>query len=500
MPSPESFHSSLKRCDLYDNPYNAKLQAHPAIVKQRKTVRSETDSISSAQRKLEKELFETFKQNNFNFSNGKMFFIGTVGKYAFLAAVLPVYLFFYGIPKWILSEVGPNSFRFIKNIFSNIGSRVAETASHIAFGALSIIQKVTDPILNFISTHIEKGRELYLNAKQKCIVILNLPKKWMDQLFKPVADLYKQISQFFTTIGQNLSRLAKAIHHHRLAMRKAFINFPKKVMKYLQPIPDIGKQMLSRIFSSMNPIINTLKNSDKKLSRIVKAAKDYTNQVIDRVIKQPFNSVKQLVQKFRQSAVDRFNAVVREPIALWASPKIERAARFINQTKEKVNYIRERIRSKFHALSERAEEFIDKLKEHPSQVLSIIPQPVLSLFTPLTLLFNFVREVPSKFKHKKRSIREETKKFKQKIKKQIVRLKKKCLAVLQRNSAKIKPFLIFIIKKITDFLIKATRVIKEMLTGGFFLLRMMFAWMKIFLRHGLFLVRETCTAWFPSIR
>lgn len=113
---------------IYNNPYRcdpAPARAYESL--QRKKPKRE-DSSETEQQRLERQLMSEFQRNNFRLPLGRFVVIAEAGKFLVLAILLPPYIFFYGMPKWMLEQVAPPIQQTIKAIeagIEKIGLRIS---------------------------------------------------------------------------------------------------------------------------------------------------------------------------------------------------------------------------------------------------------------------------------------------------------------------------------------------------------------------------------------
>lgn len=507
MPSPETFHSSLRRCDLYDNPYNTQMQAHPSIVKRRQEVQASKDSISSSQSKLEKELFETFKQQGLQLFSGKFFIIAQAGKYAFLAIMLPTYLFFYGIPKWMLTEAAPNIYNFSKRIVTNAGSKLGSAVSHVASAAFAIVRTVTDPILNFIQTRIEQTREFYHQTKQKLERWVNLQIQRVlypfrlinEKLLQPIKSGLEKILNPVQSMKEVMARILDKIRDANARFRQTLIDFPDKVADVLRSIPDKMKALLNKMAEPFSPVINVFKKIDGNISQFFENATAFSSRMMEKYISRPASACLDIYERSRDWTKEKLQQLT-EPLLNWAQPKIEKLSNFASKIKERIGAITETISSKAKDLSDRISETVKDPAAIKQDLAQIIPQPVIAFFNPILTFTGTVAFAPFRLFKKRKQAGKYVVKLKEKIKTRIARVNQKFLSFLKNSYQRAKPKCIRFIKVSANGMIKAFQILKEMLKGAFYMLKMIFAWLKILIKHGMFLVRETCSSWLPTLK
>jgi phage-related protein len=506
MPGPEVYHNSLKRCDLYDNPYNTRLQAHPAIIKQRQEIQN-SDTIGSAQVKLEKEIFKTFQQNSLHFLSGKMFVIGLVGKYAFLAIMLPTYLFFYGIPKWLLTEAVPNIFGFSKRVLSQVGSKISSGISYLTTAAFAIIKTVTDPILNFIQTRLEQVREFYHNVKygverfaRTIFNTVSSPFRYIKKtLFEPVQLFAGRLSSLIQDAFKTLRKIAEHVSEIRINIRNALIEFPEKLQIFLQELPGQIKNYLPRLTKHFSPLVRLMNIAKLQMQPFLERAGKIKDFIVKRALTRPAAFFQKALHVARGQLSRAFH-LVADPILQWAAPKLEKTVKVFRQVKERIAEAVETVGTKVKNALSRVQEGVKDLSTIKNEIVQLLPQPVIAFFTPLAAIFSLLTKNPLK---NLRGMRRNTGRLavmKAKVAKTLAGMNMQMLSFFNRSFQKAKPVVVNALKKSVLILKKAVSILMEMLRGALFLIRLMLAWFKVLVRQGMLLVSQTCSTWLPKLR
>lgn len=510
MPGPETYHSSLRKCDMYDNPYNTQMQAHPSIVKQRQESYSSQDSISSAQKKLENELFEAFKQHSMQIFSGNLFLIGQAGKYAFLAIMLPTYLFFYGIPKWLLTEAAPTVYDFSKRIVTQAGAKIGSAVSHVATAAFSIVRTVTDPILNFIQTRIQKGRELYHNVKQRLeqmaqrlYDVFMAPFRVVNQkLVKPLVQFYENLIGKAYSVRQKIAELMAFLKETNVKVRKTLIEFPEKVAETIKSIPEKLKEFSTQLKQVFLPLLNTLgklgHNADEWMRKALEAKDHWMNKLMYKpanMAKEAYFTVKDLTQTLIRKAAD--------PIIGWMNPKVKTATEILVAAKDRLGHIKKSVTNTLRELVDKISETVKRYSEDTStirqDIAQLLTQPVIAFFAPITLTAGWLMKSPRRLLKLGKSSGSKITRIKQQLQGKLALLNKRLLSLLKRGYQKAKPKTIYFAKKAAKKLKSFLQIIREMLKGALYMLRMMFAWIKVLFKHGMLAVKEVCSALLPRL-
>ena len=362
---------------------------------------------------------------------------------------------------------------------------------------------MTDPILNFIQTRIEKGRELYHKTKQTLERWLNAviqktlyPFRLVNnKIIKPIQFFLKKISQPIQSAKEITSNLLDKVKEAHQKFREALLNLPNKIEETFRKAPDVIKAFLSRITTTLNPIASFLKRADSRLSEFFDKATQVKNTLMDRFIYQPAKAIDERYQSLKNWMIEKSKSVT-EPIVNWTQPKIEKLTDIATRINERLNNSKEKISSKI-------QDFTEVVKNYTSDISSIkqiLPEPVIAFFAPLVTATQRAINAPlGLFKQGSHS-RKRLKKLQKKIKAHLASFNQRFIKFLWDTAAKTKPKLISSAKAFVSITNGTLRILLEMLKEAFYMLRMIFTWFKILLKHGMLLVRETCSNWFPNLK
>lgn len=481
--------SSLRRCDLYDNPYNARLQANPDIVRQRQAqFEKSKDTISSAQVKLEKDVFKLFKKRNFQLLPGKLLIIGKVGKFVFIIVMLPAYLFCYGIPKWLITQAAPHTFKFIEKIFTNLKSKSGSVVSFVVSSAHAMVKKVTDPILNFIQTRVDKVRQFYHRVTQTIErymtkfsnLVLYPFRAVKTNVIAPVVNIYKKINRAVVNFKERLTHF-----HHKI--RETLILFPKRLDKFLQNKAVQFQQKFTEIEQFISrPFKIILLPVQKVIDKFVK--------VVQKIIEKP----KALLQKAFIQIKTSIERVV-EPLVRWVSLTAKRTV----ELKDKiVAPVKDKILDTSQKIARSFEKIVDKSKRMVTNVsqtlVQIIPVPVISFMTSFIPFIS--RNFPKKLFKSSGKMRKKIKRIKERVYLKFAAANQRFLRWMRRFFEWLKPKALASPMQIYRVLKKISCLIKEVLKGAFLLLRLLLAWLKVLIRHGMKTVYQIASSSFPELR
>jgi predicted PurR-regulated permease PerM len=485
---------SLRSCDLYSNPYDARLQSHPALIKQRAQRFDPKDTMTCAQAKLEKDIFQRLQ----SLPLGKLMIIGQIGKYLFLAIVLPPYIFCYGIPKWLLTEGLPKVYDVTTRIVRRISDKISDVA-HRGINALKTLgHMITSPILMYIQTQIEKAQELFAYLKNATLYAAGYPYRLFDQkVIQPLSNLLNQLKDGIEKLSEGYQNLMQRLNQFQQDIRNFFLFLPNKLKDNAEALFNLIQNKFGEMSAPFLSFANLMKNNAYK-------AYDYLNNKLEAMLDRFFYSPLQKIKNFGGAAKDKAIQIfesIAQPVVQWFDPKLEAIKKGLEAARNKLNSIKDRTKDR---LKNKAKEIWDTVSDRVDvaakfigkaagivghELLQMIPQPVISLFTPAIL---FMRE---KFGHKK--VAGVTKTWMKKVKKKfhsglqqafewIQRVQDFSTKVIKRVFVALKkvPMKMYhLLKLILSFIVTAMK-------GTFLIIRLMFAWFKAFIRYGMLLVRD----------
>lgn len=365
MPAPIS-KDSMSRCEapsmLYDTirrpnaPYiPPKAAIDPAALSK--------DTIATTQQKLNREVMERFQNTSSRLSHHSFVVVAQAGKYLFLAIMLPPYICFFGIPRWLLMNALPQLFVGIKTetlrigkFLSELSKRILDTmkgvieqligdslkmfnqqsknlfefvscqASHLSKNMLQVIQKMrqsTDAVHSFmlriknkIADEFEKIQQKIENLKNTSVEIT---KTALNILFYPfdLADrhIFKPASMWamkkVNAATNGVKKMAMAIKNTVKRACQPLIFFLKNTaIKIYNPLHQLSQYVINQAFLFLQPYMEMIRQATKsikdikekisrEISRISSALRAKTKEIISTT----YESVSQNIQVPLQLAV-----------------------------------------------------------------------------------------------------------------------------------------------------------------------------------------------------
>lgn len=499
------YRDSIAQCNLYSNPYDTRMQSHPSLIRQRQqNYMKAQDTLSSSQSRLEKEIFLKL-QASIKLPKGKFLLVAKLGKYAFLAIMLPPYIFCYGIPKWLLTEGLPKFYDVTARFIRRISDKVSDVAHKFVNALKTFGRKITSPILTFIQTRIEKTRELFARVREHTLNLLGKPFRFVNQkVIEPFSKMFARIQEGFGKIAKAYQNLSGKINGLREGIRHFFIylpnNFKAKCVELLGKMQNKFSNLMPLIKGPFMPMINwaskTAATVTNFYNKTAEAIKQRVNAVLDRVIYRPLQKVKNFADATLNKAKEMIDSVTR-PVIQWIDPKLEALKKSWQKTKDKFNDFKELSKEKakdtWKALSDRVENSVKAASKivvnMAHNIAQIIPLPVLSLFTPLAAFiaapFNY-RKTQSVLKAYMKKVREKIHSGLRNASKWIAKAQvagRKLLKTVVRKLKTVPLKLFNLLKLIVLFILTA-------LKGAILIFRLMLAWLTALFRYGMLLVKD----------
>jgi hypothetical protein len=138
---------------LYDTIRNPHARHTP---KQISAIPTTKDVLESTQKRLNRETLERFQRTSVRLPTVTYVAAAQVGKYLFLAIMVPPYIAFYGIPKWLLSQVIPQIFIAVKNEFQRVGRFFNEISKQVIDVMKGILEQMIGDAFKALNNSSQK--------------------------------------------------------------------------------------------------------------------------------------------------------------------------------------------------------------------------------------------------------------------------------------------------------------------------------------------------------
>lgn len=318
-------HDSISRYDGSADRFNAfsanKLK-DPEEVFRSMTVHSK-DTIESSQEKIDAEVINRLQINAGGITQDKLPVVARAGKYVFMAVAVPTYLIAYSFPKWVATQLIPNTCQF----FSNTLKQCFRPMQELAMQFFRQIQQLTKVLKR------EKSRIFKTLTNFKgLLVILKHPfkkaKALWDQLKEKALAKKSSLQEMLASLQTGVkAKLKKALDSAKNkatrivygrtssdeplpAWRQAIVNFALKIhrtYKFITGLPrkitEVVKKKIHDLYQAY--IFPHVDRATKFVQRIVKRVKKRQEAIT--------NACKRFINK-QTERVKRFNDAVKQAV------------------------------------------------------------------------------------------------------------------------------------------------------------------------------------------
>lgn len=301
------------------------------------------DTMQSTQQRLNREVFERFKNSGLSLPHESFVAVVQVGKYIFLAIMIPPYLCFYGIPKWLYLNLFPQMFGFLKNESLRIGRFMSELTKRIPDIMKGVLEQLIGDSLKIINQraknfwrHLQSNLQNLSKAVVGPIVQLNAAAKALRHSFVMAS------GNFFLKIGQ-------AIVKGRVkAGEKAVETFKKIVQTFSKPLKAFDKMVFTPLVTwTAAPFIkaaSTAKSIAKKTSQAFSAMNkkiQKTMQPFVKAAKTTANFAVKVAQQIIQHTIQPLVNLIQPPMKAVADMARRSLRKFIEPFAKVGNVIKE---------------------------------------------------------------------------------------------------------------------------------------------------------------
>lgn len=271
---------------------------------------------------LEQQVMARLNAGQMNLSDSKLIILARAGKYLFIAMALPPYIFFYGIPKWILMTAIPETFKFLYEkvkdtsqklytLFVNSVSMMGNMFKYLLIEKTAVT-KILEGSLAYIKLFKEKIVELFMKP------------------IRMVADTAKEIGKFVKATVEKALDFVK----NKLEQTASYIS-----NKLLQPLAiNLTQPIANKLFEMFQSAEAFMANAQQKFERFQEFFKNLAEQLtFANIIRKAADEAKEAWDKMTGKVKDLSEALVRSfteignPVA-WLVPRISDFSSFVERT------------------------------------------------------------------------------------------------------------------------------------------------------------------------
>ncbi|MBA3816892.1 MAG: hypothetical protein H0X29_10325 [Parachlamydiaceae bacterium] len=347
MPAPVS-KDSMSRCHTSSMSYDVTLRRSAPYVPAKAAIDPGAltkDTIETTQQRLNREMLERFQNTSSRMPHQSFVVVAQVGKYLFLAVMLPVYICFFGLPRWLLFNALPQIFMTMKTQSLRVGRFFSELSKRIVDSMKGVMKQLIGDSLRMLN---EQSKNLF---------------KYIVQM---TSILYKGVQQLASFAQQGIARLQSL----GLNLKERFINAPRKILKKLE---SFKVKFIQQIIIIGNILLYPLDLADKYLLKPVSQWCTKKIALVANQIKQIAFATMLTIKKFTQPVMTllevaakkafKYAQYIFEEVFSWMAPYIDFVRIGINRGKEKILQSVSRIASKIRV----------KVEEIASTIANIIP-------------------------------------------------------------------------------------------------------------------------------
>lgn len=191
---------SLSRCEnpsmLYDTIRYPNAQYVPPKTVVNFTDKT-TDTIESTQQRLNREMLDKFQSKGLELPHESFVAVVQVGKYLFLAIMLPPYLCLYAFPQWLLFQMIPQLAVQAKELSFTVGKFVVELSKRVTDLMKGMMEQLIGDALKLAAQgakrFVDGLQNLYNTVAGGVNKLLALPTAIVERLSEKAASLARSV-------------------------------------------------------------------------------------------------------------------------------------------------------------------------------------------------------------------------------------------------------------------------------------------------------------------
>lgn len=303
---------SWSRCEPPSMLYDATLR-RPNSPQPVKPNFVQKDTIESTQQRLKKEILERLDNKGLELPHESYVAVIQVGKYMFMAVMLPVYLCCYGIPRWFLLNAFPQLLAVISHQFFIVGRFAAKMKKRVN----DLMKGILDQLLG---NALRMGKESGKNLWKAILLKFERISQHLSKLTKAVSLRSENVKNHAASLSEKIMEQARknAFLTNRwiLSNSQKFANqFLAKVLTGLETFDRVAfTPFVKKILVPFQLLNSVCKQFSKKVKKV-------TNQVKE-VLQPAFSFAGYALEKIVEET-KRFYAKIVPPLVEWMLAKKE---------------------------------------------------------------------------------------------------------------------------------------------------------------------------------
>lgn len=269
--------------------------SNPAV----KSIGNVKDTMESAQQRLKREMFNRFHNKGLELPHESYVAVVQVGKYVFLAVMLPVYLTFYSIPKWFLVHAIAQSLALIHQ-FYRVGRLARKMAKQVTDLMKGMLEQLIGDALCFVKDRARNTLKFFAlkfaHGMQR-----------RTHLVKKITLTIEKLKQM---LAQGSGRLyGKAEHHVHVAnhwmLKRASVLFKQALGSSLRALKVFDRFAFTPLIELMIPAFNLFVSTGQRIKmRIVETFKKIKSELrvkVNPIILMIHEAIKKMAKRFQKS-------------------------------------------------------------------------------------------------------------------------------------------------------------------------------------------------------
>lgn len=338
---------SISRCELYANKFQTHTTEIEARLKALRIQHANLDVHESESARLERQMMQRFTKGFILQEGSNLEFIKKVGKFIFVAVLLPPYFAVYLAPKWV--------FQYAMPFVADMGQTGFMRLYHIAVTAANWLAQISGQLL-------ERFNRLF---QFRLSFPFNVGKSSQDMLHR-LSSLFKKISAPFAHIKRTLEEETTKHRKKLKALWENLIQSLLKVKKALTPSFSLGLPQLPKLPSIPKFSLSPFKEKVLHARNLFKS----------------FKKIPIAIGLFLWD-------IVLLNYQNWIEPYIQWILPFARWAKSKANQLIIKIQAKISIVKNQ----IQKIQKWLKVKLQIVCEKIVTCVTPIRSTFNKVRNL-----------------------------------------------------------------------------------------------------------